>query len=126
MERTPGEVLTGSGGSFDVLVPAGETRGEMVLHPDRILEIADLMAVGWEVLPGGRAGDHVRFRIHVARLVGPRTVVQVMEGVAEEGSFHDSAPRVIPHGSPLTVKAELLDGPRPLGAIVRLHVRTSG
>lgn len=119
--------LTGGGGKFDVAIPAGQTIGSIVLHPDRTMAVEEWQAVGWEVLPGGRSGDHVRFRIAVTRLVKPRSVVPVWEGISEEIDPHlvdayEMKRHILPHNSPITVRVELLDGPRALQVIVRNHI----
>ena len=74
------DLLTRACGSFDVVVAPGETEATRHLRTEGPVHIGSWQAVAWEVLPGGRDGEHVTFAIRVLRIAHPRHEVVLFEG----------------------------------------------
>lgn len=113
--------LTRDSGSYDVVVEQGETEATRRLRTDGYVRIGSWQAVGWEVLPDGRDGEHVSFAIKALRIAHPQHEVVLFEGEGCASTGVDVVDCLIPADAPVVVTV-WLPAPRGLATNIRLHL----
>jgi hypothetical protein len=104
---TESDLLSRDGGSFDIVVAPGEMEATRQLRTDEFVHIGDWQAVGREVLPDGRDGDHVSFAIRVSRIAHPRLEVFLFEGEGHASVGNHFVDCLIPADAPVVLTVRL-------------------